>query len=290
MFLRNTLFYWVAVWIFREMEKLDFGFLKDFLDKKADQWNRPDFIGDDPISIPHLFEDRRDIEIMGLFASVLAWGQRKTIIQSAQKLIRLFGGEPYAYVAAAGKKDLKTLGQFKHRIFNGSDLQYFVHFLQFCYAEWGSLENAFFAGTEKNENQVEQGLIQFRNRFTGFAGYQTRHGKHISSPLKKSACKRLNMFLRWMVRKDKRGVDFGIWESVSPAALICPCDVHVERIARSLGLIQRPKPDWQMALELTENLRKMDSADPVKYDFALFGLGIELKNQSGREKILHPVL
>jgi uncharacterized protein (TIGR02757 family) len=262
--------------------------LKAFLDKKADQWNRPGFIADDPISIPHMFEERHDIEIMGLFASILAWGQRKTIIQSSKNLIRLFEGQPYAFISGAGKKELKKLDSFKHRTFNGADLQYFVRFIQFCYAEWGGLENAFFEGIEKNENQVENGLIQFRKRFMQLEGYQTRHSKHVSSPLQKSACKRLNMYLRWMGRKDKKGVDFGFWQSVSPAVLICPCDVHVERIARSLGLIQRPKPDWQMALELTENLRKLDPADPVKYDFALFGLGIEMKNETAKSPVWLP--
>jgi uncharacterized protein (TIGR02757 family) len=263
----------------QNFEKLDFENLKVFLDGKVDLYNHPEFIEEDPISIPHLFEDKRDIEIMGLFAAILAWGQRKTIINSSKNLIRLFEGEPFNFIQSAREAEFNSLSEFRHRTFNGQDLQFFTRFLQFVYKECGSLENAFFEETENTENQVEAGLIQFRKRFVGFEGFQSRYAKHVSSPLKKSACKRLNMFLRWMVRKDKRGVDFGIWHSVSPSALICPCDVHVERIARALRLIERPKPDWEMALELTKNLRQMDPSDPVKYDFALFGLGIELKNK-----------
>jgi len=249
--------------------------LKDFLDAKVEKYNRINFIELDPVSIPHLFSDKKDIEIMGFFAAILAWGQRPTIISNCHKLVQYFENEPYRFISEATFKDIKSFADFKHRTFNGTDLVYFITFLKAIYKEFGTLENAFLTGVEEQENKVEFGLNQFRNRFISLPDFAQRTGKHISAPLKKSACKRLNMFLRWMVRKDKKGVDFGIWTKISPADLICPCDLHVDRVARKLGLIQRTKTDWITAVELTENLRTFDPKDPVKYDFALFGLGVE---------------
>ena len=238
-------------------------------------YNRPTFIEADPVSIPHLFSRKEDIEIMGLFAAVLAWGQRVTIISKCKELIQLFGGEPFDFVKNASDGELKRLNGFKHRTFTSIDLQYFIQFLRIVYEKNASLEDAFFPDSSNDEDKVERGLIQFRNLFISHPIFPARSGKHVSSPLKKSACKRLNMFLRWMVRKDRRGVDFGIWNKISPSDLICPCDLHVDRVARKLGLIQRPKTDWLTAIELTKNLKLMDPLDPVKYDFALFGLGVE---------------
>lgn len=247
--------------------------LKEFLDFQADRYNRPEFIEADPISIPHLFSNREDIEIMAFWAALLAWGQRPTILAKCRQVISWMGGSPFAFVTGYSDSDLKPFEQFKHRTFNGTDALYLLHFLRHIYQTAGSLEEAFVSETKPQET-VEPYLIRFKALFTSLPEFQKRTGKHVSSPLQNSACKRLNMFLRWMVRNDERGVDFGLWKKIKPHQLVCPCDVHVERVARHLGLIYRPKPDWQTALELTGNLKLMDPADPVRYDFALFGLGV----------------
>lgn len=258
--------------------------LRSFLYEKVEKYNRPGFIELDPISIPHRFSRKEDIEIAGFFAAILAWGQRKTIISKCLELLRRMDDAPFQFVVGHQENDLKWLEGFCHRTFNETDLLYFIHFLKKVYDESGGLEAAFFQGLSAVENPVEKGFIQFRKRFTEDPYFPKRTGKHISSPAQKSACKRLNMFLRWMVRNDGKGVDFGIWNSISPAQLICPCDVHVERTARLLGLIQRKGMDWQAAQELTVNLCELDPNDPVKYDFALFGLGVE--GYFGNEKML----
>lgn len=249
--------------------------LRDFLDEKVDRFNRPEFIEHDPVSIPHLFSRKEDIEIMGFWAAILAWGQRTTILSKSRELVDLMDGAPFQFITQHRETDLKRFGRFKHRTFNETDTLYFIQFFSHIYSEYGSLEWAFTLGIPEIDLTVETALNQFRNRFTSLEFFPSRTGKHVSSPAQKSACKRLNMFLRWMVRTDDRGVDFGIWKSLKPAQLICPCDLHVERVGRLLGLIERTKTDWQMAMELTENLGKLDPEDPVKYDFALFGLGIE---------------
>lgn len=249
--------------------------LKDFLDKKVAEFNTPDFIPLDPVSIPHRFSQQQDIEIMGFFASILAWGQRKTIINKCIELAERMDNAPYDFVLNHEEEDLKSLLGFKHRTFNDTDLLYFISFFKQHYQHYTSLEDAFLQGSFSEErNKVEQALIGFRSYFFSLPDYPIRTRKHVSSPLQKSSCKRLNMFLRWMVRKDDAGVDFGLWTRLQPKDLICPCDVHVERVARKFGLIQRDKVDWNTALELTENLRLLDPQDPVKYDFALFGLGV----------------
>lgn len=247
--------------------------LKQFLDEKADYYNRPAFIVNDPISIPHLFSDRKDREIMGLFASVLAWGQRKTIISKCRELADRFDGEPYRFVTGYGDDDLKRLVGFKHRTFNDTDLLYFVDFLHRHYVRHDTLEEAFL--DHGRFVSAEDSLIRFERNFFNHPSAPARSRKHLPTPLRNSACKRINMFLRWMVRKDAKGVDFGLWTRIAPSALICPVDLHVERAARRLGLITRKQTDWKTALELTEHLRLLDPADPVKYDFALFGLSIE---------------
>ncbi|WP_207426369.1 TIGR02757 family protein [Pedobacter sp. SYSU D00535] len=287
--------------------------LKAFLDHKVEQYNAPDFIPNDPVVIPHQFKLKQDIEIMGFFAAVLAWGQRKTIISKCKELAERMDNAPFEFVKNHREEDLKALLGFKHRTFNDTDLLYFIHFFKHHFDKFDSLEDAFLpsrTGPERTqiyreefiedvplieeeislsssvcytsalqvkEERIEQVLNHFRAYFFSLPDFPRRTIKHVSSPSQKSTCKRLNMFLRWMVRKDNKGVDFGIWNRISPAQLICPCDLHVERVARKLNLITRKQVDWQTAIELTRHLRTFDPLDPVKYDFALFGLGIEEK-------------
>ena len=270
--------------------------IKAFLDSKIIQYNNPGFIKNDPVSIPHLFTRQEDIEIMGLWASVLAWGQRVTIINKCKELIMLMDGAPYDFIMNHRETDLKKLLHFKHRTFNDADTLYFIAFFRHHYSHHQSLEMAFMPSNKhdilrdsgrsytsditanvRQQEPIEQSLNHFRNYFFSLPDYPQRTKKHISSPSQKSTCKRLNMFLRWMVRKDDCGVDFGIWNHLKPADLIIPCDLHVDRVARKLNLITRKQTDWQTAVELTGRLREFDPADPVKYDFALFGLGIEEK-------------
>lgn len=247
--------------------------LQSFLDAKVAQYNRPEFIKNDPVCIPHLFTKKQDIEIMGFWAATLAWGQRVTIINKCRELIALMDGAPYDFIMNHEDIDLKKLLQFKHRTFNDIDTLYFIAFFRHHYSNYDSLESAFIPpGPLKG---VEESLNHFRSYFFSLPDFPHRTKKHVSSPSQKSTCKRLNMFLRWMVRKDNCGVDFGIWNQIKPADLICPCDLHVDRVARRLKLIARKQTDWQTAVELTEKLREFDPTDPVKYDFALFGLGIE---------------
>lgn len=250
--------------------------LKGFLDSKVAEYNRPDFIPNDPICIPHQFSDRQNIEIMGFIASILAWGQRKTIINKCNELIDRMGGDPFDFVVNHREEDLRALLGFKHRTFNDTDLLYFVAFFRQHYERYASLEDAFLIGQERREEvEIEQSLNNFKSYFFSLPDYPARTRKHVSSPLQKSTCKRLNMFLRWMAREDNAGVDFGIWKRIKPSQLIAPCDVHVERVARKFHLITLDKVNWKTAIELTANLRLLDPEDPVKYDFALFGLGVE---------------
>ncbi|MCU0390471.1 MAG: TIGR02757 family protein [Thermoflexibacter sp.] len=248
--------------------------LKTFLDEKVAQYNQPNFIENDPIQIPHLFSNKQDIEIAGLFASVLAWGQRVTIINKSKELFRLMDNQPYQFVKYHQTNDLKSFLKFKHRTFNATDLLYFIHFLKYFYNQYNSLAKAFEVESQ-HITPIKEMLIKFHHLFFSLADSPQRTQKHISTPERKSACKRLNMYMRWMVRKDKNGVDFGIWEHISPSILICPLDVHVERVARKLKLLTRKQTDWAAAEELTNNLKVFDPQDPVKYDFALFGLGLE---------------
>jgi uncharacterized protein (TIGR02757 family) len=280
--------------------------LKAFLDSKVEQYNRPQFIENDPVSIPHLFSKKQDIEIMGFWAATLAWGQRVTIIYKCKELISLMDGAPYDFIMNHEESDLKKLLHFKHRTFNDIDTLYFISFFRYHYKNFDSLEGAFVpSDPEKDvmlrhskhegkglsthlstelritpngsDNSVENALNHFRKYFFSLPDHPHRTMKHVSSPSQKSTCKRLNMFLRWMVRNDNCGVDFGIWNKIKPADLVCPCDLHVDRVARKLKLITRKQTDWQTAVELTERLREFDPVDPVKYDFALFALGIEEK-------------
>lgn len=247
--------------------------LKEYLEELVYRFNRPAFIEADPVSIPHLFSRREDIEIAALLAAILAWGQRKTILNKMHELLKRMEMAPFDFISQHRESDLKRMEGFVHRTFNDTDLLYFIAFLRQIYADGGNLENAFFPTVNSNPDAVYHALCRFRHEFISSEYFPARSGKHVSTPANGSACKRLNMFLRWMVRKDNAGVDFGIWKAISPAQLICPCDVHVERQARLLGLVSRPKADWAMAEELTANLRLLNPEDPVRYDFALFGLG-----------------
>lgn len=271
---------------------MEFLALRDFLEVKTAQYNRPDFIANDPICIPHSFKKKQDIEIAAFFAAILAWGQRKTIINKCRELMERMDNSPYDFICGHRDEELKSLLGFKHRTFNDTDLLYFVAFFRQHYQRSDSLEAAFLAPEDDllqaqwdgakvgTVPVIERSLNHFRSYFFSLPDFPRRTFKHISSPFQKSTCKRLNMFLRWMVRKDDQGVDFGIWTRLRPAELICPCDVHVDRIARRLGLIERKQRDWRTAVELTEELRRFDPIDPVKYDFALFGMGVEEKLSS----------
>lgn len=247
--------------------------MKDLLEEKFHQYNRRDFIEKDPVSVPHQFRKKQDIEIAALFAATLAWGQRTTIIQNCLRLLNLMDNDPHNFIISHREDDLKRFEKFVHRTFNATDALYFIEFLKWYYQRHESLEAAFLM--DGDADNVGGGLIRFHNLFFSLPDFPQRTRKHVPTPERKSACKRLNMFLRWMVRSDSAGVDFGLWKRIKPAQLICPCDVHVERVARKLGLLKRRQVDWLAAVELTESLRKFDANDPVKYDYALFGLGLE---------------
>ena len=248
--------------------------LKIFLNKKVGEYNQPFFIEADPISVPHGFSKKQDIEIAGLFAAVFAWGNRTTIIAKARELMQLMDNAPHDFCVHHASTDLKRLLQFKHRTFNTTDLLYFIAFLQFHYSHNDSLETAFSQWMGKNDKDTEQALDGFHDYFFSLPDAPNRTRKHVSAPRKKSACKRLNMYLRWMVRRDKQGVDFGIWRKLNPSQLVIPFDLHVARVARHFHLIERKQNDWLTARELTDTFRQLDDKDPVKYDFALFALGV----------------
>lgn len=245
--------------------------LKSFLDFKVEQYNTPDFIQTDPIQIPHLFTKKEDIEIAGFLTATIAWGNRKSILNNARKLMLLMDMSPFEFVLKHEKSDLDNLNAFVHRTFNAEDLKYFIKALKNIYLNHGGLESVFndYAST----HSLQPAIHNFKNTFFELP-HQKRTEKHVSDPLKNSAAKRINMFLRWMVRNDEKEVDFGIWKKLSSAQLSCPLDVHSGNVARKLGLLKRKLNDSKALAELDKNLRKMDPMDPVKYDFALFGLGV----------------
>jgi uncharacterized protein (TIGR02757 family) len=247
--------------------------LRLFFDTKVKAYNNPAFIKSDPISIPHLFSKKQDIEISGLFAAVFAWGNRTTIIQKSFELMQRMDMAPHDFVMGHSVNDLKKLQGFKHRTFTEDDVLFFIEFLHHHYHQSATLETAFTQWMDKHDDTIEKALIGFKKYFFSLE-HLRRTRKHISSPEQNSSCKRLCMYLRWMVRRDRQGVDFGIWRNIKPSQLICPIDLHVARVAKRFGLMQRKQPDWQAALELTAHLRNFDKHDPVKYDFALFGLGV----------------
>ena len=248
--------------------------LKKFLDKKAAEYEQPSFIKADPICIPHSFNKPQDIEIAGLFAALFAWGNRTIIINKSRELLNRMDNAPHDFVLSYTDANLKKILGFKHRTFNDTDLLYFISFLHYHYKKHSSLEAAFVKGITKDDLNTEKALNTFYDYFFSLDDVPARTKKHIASPAKKSSCKRLNMYLRWMVRRDKKGVDFGLWKNISPAQLVCPIDVHVARVAKRFDLLQRKQVDWLAAVELTNSLKELDASDPTKYDFALFGLGV----------------
>jgi uncharacterized protein (TIGR02757 family) len=249
--------------------------LKEFLEEKALFYNQPSFIENDPIAIPHFFSKKEDIEIAGFLSATLAWGQRVTIIRKARELMVRMDNAPYDFIINASDKEIGSLSTFVHRTFQGEDCIYFLHALQQIYKKGGGLETAFTSGYINNQS-VKESIHHFRGLFFGFE-HLHRTRKHVPDPITGSAAKRINMYLRWMVRNDGNGVDFGIWKNINPAHLMCPLDLHSGRVARKLGLLTRKQDDWQAVEELTANLRTFDASDPAKYDFALFGSGINEK-------------
>jgi len=244
--------------------------LKSFLDEKVNTYNNPNFIETDPIQIPHLFTLKEDIEISGFLVATIAWGNRKSIIANGKKLMQLMGNSPYDFVMNFSENHSESLSNFVHRTFNSDDLFYFLKSLQNIYKNHGGLETLFAKYAEKDS--MQPAIHHFKKVFFELPHLQ-RTQKHISDPLKNSAAKRINMFLRWMVRNDNTGVDFGIWENITPSQLSCPLDVHSGNVARKLKLLKRKQNDGKALVELDNSLRALDSKDPVKYDFALFGLG-----------------
>ncbi len=244
--------------------------LKAFLDEKVAQYNHPRFIESDPISIAHNFTKKEDIEIAGFFAATLAWGQRVTIIKNAQRLVDFMDQAPHDFILNHAPQDRQKMEGFVHRTFNFQDLLFFLEALQNLYRHQKGLEGAF---TDGKPASAREALEQFRAKFFE-TPHLARSQKHVSNPAKNSSCKRLNMFLRWMVRQDTQGVDFGLWTGLKPAQLSCPLDVHSGNVARKLGLLKRSYNDWKAVQELDASLRALDPNDPVKYDFALFGLGV----------------
>ena len=248
--------------------------LQKELDRLVNRHNCPDFLENDPISIPHRFSRLQDIEITAFWVSMLAWGQRKTIINKMNDLIERMDGAPHQFITQHEERDRARFESFKHRTFQPLDTLYFLEFLQQYYRQHESLETAFARHLGPTDPTTEPALRGFHEDFFALEQAPHRTRKHVATPARKSTCKRLNMFLRWMVRHDDRGVDFGLWKQISPSQLLMPLDVHVDRVGRRFGLITRKQTDWRTVLELTENLRRFDAADPVKYDFALFGAGV----------------
>ncbi|HEX9152891.1 MAG TPA: TIGR02757 family protein [Flavobacterium sp.] len=245
--------------------------LKSFLDEKTIQYNTLDFIESDPVQIPHLFSQKEDIEIAGFLSAIIAWGNRKMIIKNSHKMMDLMGNAPYDFVMSHTENDLERLESFVHRTFNGQDFTSFIRSLKNIYQNHSGLESVFAINQELAT--MQKSISEFKKTFFEIP-HQYRTQKHISDPFNNSAAKRINMFLRWMVRQDNKGVDLGIWKSISPASLSCPLDVHSGNVARKLGLLTRKQNDGKALAELDLKLREFDVNDPVKYDFALFGLGV----------------
>lgn len=246
--------------------------LRDILESLHDRYNREEFIAPDPISIPHMFVDERDQEIAGLFASTIAWGNRKAIVTSARRMMHYMDNAPYDFVVNASEDELNHLRSYVHRTYNGNDFRDFVLCVRGIIARWGSI-GALFESSYKEHRDMRRVLSEFRREF--FMSEHDKHSeKHISSIDRGAACKRLNMYLRWMVRRDDRGVDLGIWQQIPMSALYLPLDIHTGRIGRSMGLLTRKQDDWKAVEEITATLREMCPEDPTRYDYSLFGLGI----------------
>ncbi|MCF8331348.1 MAG: TIGR02757 family protein [Bacteroidales bacterium] len=246
--------------------------LKEFLEAKVRQYNQSSFIKHDPVQIPHLFNDQQDIEIAGFFSAVFSWGQRATIIKKSRELLERMDMQPFVFIKQAEEKDLAVFDHFAHRTFNSTDCRYFVKVLQHIFKNHDTL-GSFFQTIYVKSDGMAMALSKFKQEFFSMP-HEKRTEKHIADPLKGSTANRLNMFLRWMVRKDEFGVDFGLWKMIPPSALYLPLDIHSAHIARELGLLSRNINDWKAVEEVTENLKKFDPEDPVKYDYALFGTGV----------------
>lgn len=248
--------------------------IRDLLEDRYHRYCNTDFIPTDPISIPHRYTRAEDIEISGLFSATLAWGQRPTMLRNARDLMARMDDAPYDYVLQASEGELERLEGFVHRTFNTVDATWFVLALRHIYVHEGGLQAVFARALQPADADLGPGLMALHRLFFALPGAPARTRKHLPDVARGSAAKRLNMYLRWMVRNDRRGVDFGLWVHLSPALLLCPLDVHSGRVARSLGLLHRTQDDWRAVQELTTHLRLLDPTDPVKYDFALYGLGV----------------
>lgn len=247
--------------------------IKQLLEEKYEEYCSVDFIESDPVSIPHRFEDKQDIEISGLIAATIAWGQRPTIIKNANKAMTLIGNEPYRFVMEHSENDLKALDGFVHRTFNAEDLKHFIRSLKSIYSKYDSLEDVFLSGIQHGDKNLKHAIHHFKQEFFSIP-HEKRTRKHVADPMKGSSAKRINMYLRWMCRPSDKGVDFGFWKRIPTSVLSCPLDVHSGRNARQLGLLNRTQNDWKAVEELDTSLRRFDAEDPVKYDYALFGLGV----------------
>lgn len=245
--------------------------IKDFLEFKVDEYNRLNFIESDPISIPHRYNLKEDIEVSAFLAATIAWGNRKMIINNGGRILEVMGESPYDFVLNHSEKDLYRFDGIVHRTFNTDDLKYFIQAIRHIYLNHGGFEAVF--SKYSTDSSTQKAISQFKQLFFELP-HPKRIQKHVSDPLNGSAAKRLNMWLRWLVRSDNRGVDFGIWKSIPSSALSCPLDVHSGNVARKLGLLKRSQNDSKAVAELDAALRKLDPTDPVKYDFALFGLGV----------------
>lgn len=248
--------------------------LRVWLDARVDEYNHPSFIEADPVSVPHGYKKLQDIEIAGFFAAIMSWGQRKTIVAKARELMQLMDDAPYDFMIGHAEKDRKRFTTFRHRTLQPDDILYLVDVLQRYYRKHRSLEDAFADHLSPGDDDVYNALSGFYSMMFDQPWVLERTRKHIATPVRKSSCKRLNMFLRWMVREDNRGVDFGLWKKIDPSQLIIPLDLHVGNVARQFNLLSRGINDWQAAKELTMRLKEFDPKDPVKYDFALFGFGV----------------
>lgn len=244
--------------------------LKEFLDEKVELYNNTSFIESDPVSIPHQFTKKEDIEISGFLAATIAWGNRKMIIKNANRMMEMLGNSPFEFIMNSTDNEFDSIDGFVHRTFNSKDLSYFLKALKYLYMYKGGLENIFI--THQTYNSLQPAIHELHKVFFGLP-HEKRAEKHLSDPFKGSSAKKINMYLRWMIRKDNKGVDFGIWNSISPSILSCPLDVHSGNIARKLGLLTHKQNDARAVSELDAVLRSFDEKDPVKYDFALFGLG-----------------
>ena len=250
------------------------------LEYHAALYNKKEFIEEDPIRIPHAFQQLQDIEITAFWTAILAWGQRKTIINSATRLFSLMDNSPYDFIRNHQERDRKPFLAFRHRTFQPADTLYFLEFFQDFYSRHHSLQDAFAQFIQPQDDHIGPAIQGFHHFFFSLPDSPHRTRKHVPTPESRSTCKRMNMFLRWMVRKDDAGVDFGLWQKIRPSQLLIPLDVHVDRVARRLGLIQRRQTDWQTVLELTSRLKQLDPQDPVRFDFALFGMGV-LEKKTG---------